>query len=433
MHLRRWMVLPLAIPIALIVLWAFPLASDASVGVGVQAGPVRLAGVAHPGGSYALPPVYVVNTGTQAESISLRVERLSRGQGRAVPSSWVHATGPAVRLAAHDGARIPLQLDVPGGARLGRYLSDVVVAGSAAISVGRANLGVGAATKLEFSVRPGPAGGPWPALPVGAWWTLGGLLLLAAAAFGIRRSGLRIRLERRPPPGAQATGTGEARRRGGWAALALLAVSGLVACGSVGASSPAAGEGVSIAVSLKVVPTVRSVTVSPSTAKFGDCLYGSVPQYTHSTATALGYPNGQCSLGQPPTNSSAGIFPITITNTGISSYIDVSGSNAVPSDNGSQWSLCNTGSNAAVTCSTDSGKNPGMNQYLLQNFAANGTWNHAGLTNTPVCDAGFGSPGHCWTLHGQFQNEGASLIGPSWSDDASTAWTVTITWTPVPA
>src|SRR5713226_4691549 len=154
MHLRHGFITAIALPISAVVFWGFPAAAEASVGVGVQAGPVRLAGAAHPGGSYQLPPVYVVDTGTEPESVRVRVQRLSPGPGRAVPPSWVHATGPGLQLAAHQGARIPLELVVPAGARPGRYLSDVVVAASAAVSAGRANLGVGAATKLEFTVRP---------------------------------------------------------------------------------------------------------------------------------------------------------------------------------------------------------------------------------------------------------------------------------------
>jgi hypothetical protein len=219
MQLRRWLVVPLAVPAALAVLCGLPLAARASVGVGVQAGPVRLAVAAHAGGSYSLPPVYVVNTGTEPELVSVRVERLSAGAGRAVPPSWVRAAGPGVRLGPQQGARLPLELVLPGGARPGRYLSDVVVSGSAAISAGRANLGVAAATKLEFRVAPGPAAGSWPAVPGSVVAVLAGLVLLALAIVGVRRSGLRIRVERRPAgPGAAGPGTagsGAADREGG--------------------------------------------------------------------------------------------------------------------------------------------------------------------------------------------------------------------------
>lgn len=196
MYLRRLLVVLLAVPVASAALWYSQAASEASVGVGVQAGPVRLASVAHPGGSYALPAVYVVNTGTQAEFVTVRIERLSHGSGRAVPPSWIQP-GPGVRLQPHRSAQIPLQLIVPDGARSGDYLSDVVAAGSVTVSAGTANLGVAAATKLEFRVEPGPAHGLWPALPSWTAWAAGGLLLLAVAAIGLRRSGFRIRIERK--------------------------------------------------------------------------------------------------------------------------------------------------------------------------------------------------------------------------------------------
>ncbi len=70
-----------------------------------------------------------------------------------------------------------------------------MVTGSAAGQPGTANLGVAAATKLEFSVSSAPAQGT-RSFPVWIWWVITGLLLLTLAVFGVRRSGLRIRVER---------------------------------------------------------------------------------------------------------------------------------------------------------------------------------------------------------------------------------------------
>jgi len=194
MHMRRLLAVPLAVPVALVALAGFTQRSDASVGVGVQAGPVRLGSMAHRGERYALP-LYVVNTGTEAEAVSMRVERLGRGAGRAVPPSWIQFAGPAVQIAPGKAARLSLELVVPGGAKPGEYLSDIVVTGSAASQAGTANLGVAAATKLEFSVSSAPAQG-MHSFPVWIWWVIAGLLLLTLAVFGVRRSGLRIRVER---------------------------------------------------------------------------------------------------------------------------------------------------------------------------------------------------------------------------------------------
>ena len=428
MHLRRWLAVPLAVPVAFAALSFFLPAAQASVGVGVQATPVRLGNAAHAGGSYALPPVFVLDTGTQAEKITVRVERLSKGAGRAVPPSWVRATGPVVQLTPHQSARIPLELVVPAGARPGQYLSDIVVTGSAVISAGRANLGVAAATRLVFSVAPGAPPGLWPFGPSWMWWTAIGLLVLALAITGVRRSGVRIRIERTPSGVARAAAGRGTRRRGGLrAVIALVAAAGLAACStSHGTAAGTPGKGQSIAISLKVVPTIVSVTVAPSSAAFGGCIGGDASVNTASTSAALGFPNGHCSLGAPGAHGS---FPITITNTGVAADVYVSGGNAVPSDGGTQWGLCNFGTDPAAHCSADSGKLPGANQYVVQNFTA-GSMNPSGLTNTLTCDTQFAA-GQCSAVQGDAQSEGILLTGPASSSDQATAWTITITWTAV--
>lgn len=209
-----------------------------------------------------------------------------------------------------------------------------------------------------------------------------------------------------------------------WWALPLLAV-GLAGCGY---SSPPAGAGQSASVnlSLTTVPTIRSVTVSPAKATFGTCSGGKAQNNTQSTSVKLGFPNGRCWVG-----SLGAAFPITITNTGIASYIDVNGASAVPSDDITDWNLCNIGDNRAVTCSGNNNNSPGVDQYLLQNFGPYRE-NGSGLTDNPRCDHEFDANGRCWALQGATQTEGIELTGPYQSSDNSTKWTVTITWTPVP-
>jgi hypothetical protein len=417
MHLRRWLAVPLAVPVAFAAFSLFVPAAQASVGVGVQAAPVRLGSAARAGGSYALPAVYVLDTGTQDESISVRVVRRHGEAGRGVPSSWVRDTGPGLRLSAHQSARVPLELVVPGGAKPGRYLSDIVVSGSAVTSVGQANLGVAAATALEFSVTPGAP--PAPFLPTWTWWLLGSLMALGLIVAGLYRSGLRVDIERNPPAVARAAVALTA-------AAGLAAAVGLAACSTGSASPPTGspGKGQSIAISLKVVPTVVAVTVSPSSATFGGCAGGNKSVNTASTGNALGFPNGHCWLGTP---GSHGSFPITITNTGVAADIFVSGASASPSDNGTGWGLCNLGPNPVSACTGTAGKLPGADQYLLQNFAG-GSMNAAGLTGAMTCDTEFAA-GSCSAVQGDSQQEGIELTGPASTADQSTAWTVTITWT----
>jgi len=138
----------------------------------------------------------VVNAGTQPESIRVVVQRYPRGGGRPVPPSWVRPGVPSVHLAPHHAIRIALELVVPASARPGGYLSDIVAVASGQLSADGANLGAGAATLLQFRVAPDPAPGFWWSVFIQTLWALLVVTLLAAVAFAVRRSGLRVRVER---------------------------------------------------------------------------------------------------------------------------------------------------------------------------------------------------------------------------------------------
>jgi hypothetical protein len=69
---------------------------------------------------------------------------------------------------------------------------------------------------------------------------------------------------------------------------------------------------------------------------------------------------------------------------------------------------------------------------MVENFSPAGQ-QKAGISGTPECDPVFDNSGSCWAVEGASQNEGIELIGPSFSTDTSTKWTMTITWTPVPS
>jgi hypothetical protein len=211
MHLRGLLgaLAPAALAGALV---AVPQAAQASVGVGIQAGAVRLSGAAHPGQSVAFPGVSVVNSGTHPESIRLSVQRISTGPGRAVPASWIQFGTPVVQLAPKHAVRVPVELMVPAGAKPGAYLSDIVATGSGAAQApaGHASLGAAAATLLEFRVAPGTAPGFWSSVFTQTLWALLILIALAAVVLAVRRSGIRVRVERK------AAGYGTADEIGGW-------------------------------------------------------------------------------------------------------------------------------------------------------------------------------------------------------------------------
>jgi hypothetical protein len=215
--------------------------------------------------------------------------------------------------------------------------------------------------------------------------------------------------------------------------LVLLAACGGVKLGQLVSETvrPANGDSSSLSMSLHTVPTVRSVTVSPKKAKFGNCTGGSTNVGTVSQNKELGFPNGTCWVGSPGDN---GVLPVVVTNTGIAANIKVNGADAVPGDGGTSWVLCNTGQNPAVACTSNNGKSPGLNQYLLRNFGLDRAGlDSPGLSNSPTCDVAFSGTSGCMATSGVAKTEGIELVGPSISADISTHWHITITWTPVPS
>lgn len=188
----------LGVVVGSVAVLGFASPARASIGVGVQADPVRLSGTAHPGGSYALPSLFVVNTGTEPEAISVQVKRLSSGPGQAIPASWIRISGLGEQIQPRQQVLIPLQLSTPGDARPGSYRSDIVVTGYSAADGATAygvRFGAAAATELEFKITPGATSSGWLGLPAWKWWLSGLVVLLALAVFGIRHTGLRVRIE----------------------------------------------------------------------------------------------------------------------------------------------------------------------------------------------------------------------------------------------
>ncbi|HEY1625282.1 MAG TPA: hypothetical protein VGG16_15940 [Streptosporangiaceae bacterium] len=220
---------------------------------------------------------------------------------------------------------------------------------------------------------------------------------------------------------------------------AILIIAGLVVVllifsrhspSSDGQAAPVAGGSGSTTAHLKVVPTIRSVTVSPGSVTYGNCSGGS--GYTNSAGNTLGYPNGSCTVGTIGVNES---FPITVTYTGIPGSVYVSGSGAAPADNGTGWTLCSPpGSPQGQSACTGVQGLPGNDQYMVMNFAE-AVENAEVLTATPACDKEFDSHGGCAATPQEFKNqaqhEGLLLTGPKSWNDHSTSWTMTVTWTAV--
>lgn len=110
---------------------------------------------------------------------------------------------------------------------------------------------------------------------------------------------------------------------------------------------------------------------------------------------------------------------IMITNGGVSSHIDVAGSDAIPADGGKHWTLCGGG---GQVCTGKSGR-PGRDQFQATTLAGSkkaipGTV----LGYAPLCDTAFDSGAGCAAAAGQATSEGLTVLVASPSTDASSAF-----------
>jgi hypothetical protein len=165
-----------------------------SIGAGVGANPLRLSAVAHPGHTYRMPSLYVVNTGDRVSTYAVQVRRVGDPLGHDVPATWIHLARMRLRLRPHASAVIPVRLIVPRDAAGGNYATDLVVGTSTRRPRQGTALGAAAAAQLGFSVG----------APGGFSWNSPWLIYLLLALFGLavivsvaRRFGLRIEVERR--------------------------------------------------------------------------------------------------------------------------------------------------------------------------------------------------------------------------------------------
>lgn len=207
----------------------------------------------------------------------------------------------------------------------------------------------------------------------------------------------------------------------------LIAGTAALAMGASLATPVAAGSSGSLSGTISVV--TMSITVSPSTANFGSCDTG------NSTPTQLGFPNGRCFAPVDTTNSQTSI---SIANTGAAGHVEVQGSNAVPADAGTPWTLCTETSIAGTaTCTgptTYGPPRPGRDQLTVETAQWGTRLGGAILTTTPSCDSGISppAPANCSLAAGATALEFLQLIGPTASTDASTTLTTTATWIIVP-
>jgi hypothetical protein len=169
-----------------------------SIGIGIQAEPITLSTAVTPGHHYRFPTAYVVNKGTEGVVAKFEVRRFNGGTGHDIPASWITFPTPYVLLKPGQSVHIPIVLNLPKSAALGKYQSDVFVetATKANASGVGAQVGAAAATKIEFTVSghsvPSPSRNYIPLVA----YLGGGILLLLLLLLVLWRMGLRVRVDK---------------------------------------------------------------------------------------------------------------------------------------------------------------------------------------------------------------------------------------------
>lgn len=178
------------------------------------------------------------------------------------------------------------------------------------------------------------------------------------------------------------------------------------------APPPAAAGQVTASIPV-VAPVVRSVNVSPVSVTYASCT-----KADGSTAAGVTFPNGTCSTPA-----------VTVTNSGVAANVHVQGADAVPTDNGTHWTLCNSTASCSGPLQGGTSR-PGTDQYAEQTASAtfaSGT----DLSASPQCDKAFNAGG-CAATAGQASIETVRLVAPQSSSDPSTSFSTTLTWIAVP-
>jgi hypothetical protein len=126
---------------------------SADIGVGIMPGKITVNESLMPGGQYQLTSIQVVNTGTETAQYKMDVAQMGK-QDELQPSNEFFSFNPeSFKLEAEANQVISVSLNIPLGAEPGDYLA-YVEAHPVSQNTGGTSIGVAAATKVYFTVKP---------------------------------------------------------------------------------------------------------------------------------------------------------------------------------------------------------------------------------------------------------------------------------------
>ena len=143
----------LAIVLAGILLLCLPGADvQAQSGVGIMPGIIRVDEPLLPGGRYNLPSLQVINTGNVSSDYGMELAFIAEQEELQPPADFIVLSPTSFHLEPGANQVVSLSLDIPIRAKPGDYLA--YIEAHPVATGGGMQIGVAAATKLYFTVKP---------------------------------------------------------------------------------------------------------------------------------------------------------------------------------------------------------------------------------------------------------------------------------------
>ena len=130
----------------------FPTISLAKIGVGVGLGKVDIDEELSPGGIYKLPTLPVLNTGDEDGEYEVTVTFREDQDEFRPDAGWFSFSPQSFPLKAGESQQVEISMTLPLGTRPGEYFA--FLEASPKVSGEGVSVGVAAATKLNFTVKP---------------------------------------------------------------------------------------------------------------------------------------------------------------------------------------------------------------------------------------------------------------------------------------
>ena len=132
----------------------------ADVGVGVNLGKIDIDDKLSPGGRYNLPTLGVINTGDEPGDYEVVISYFADQEEEQPPEDWFEFEPQRFFLEAGESQQVNIRIVLPSGADPDDYFA-LIEAHPVVGEEGGVSIGVAAATKLTFAVKPSSQFAAW--------------------------------------------------------------------------------------------------------------------------------------------------------------------------------------------------------------------------------------------------------------------------------